>query len=126
MITFAPCKIITILALLLIFVQLTESCGYAVAQNSNSITSEVMAGISNNGQTNDKEYLTAGDRTYVVGTQNCNFPDLGGHVKGEMGGLWMPPVKLMDGFWVKLSDADTKGEAWLKKASTFINYPYGN
>src|SRR4051812_31300785 len=126
MITRTPCKIVIALALLLVFVQLTGSCGHAVAQSSDSITKEIMAGISNKGQTNDKEYLTAGDRTYVVGTQNGNFPDLGGHVKGEMGGLWMPPVKLMDGFWVKLSDADTKGEAWLKEASAFINYPYGN
>jgi hypothetical protein len=120
MITLAPYKIITVLALLLVFVQ------RAAAQSNDSITNEVMAGISNKGQTNDKEYLTPGDRTYVVGTQNGNFPDLGGHVKGEMGGLWMPPVKLMDGFWVKLSDANTRSEAWLKEASAFINYPYGN
>ncbi len=120
MITLAPCKIITTLAMLLIFVQ------HTVAQRSDSITNEIMAGISNKGQTIDKEYLTAGDRTYVVGTQDGNFPDLGSHVKGEMGGLWMPPVKLMDGFWVKISDADRKAEAWLKKASAFINYPYGN
>src|SRR5881409_3115722 len=103
MITLAPYKIITALVLLLVFVQ------HTVAQSSDNITDEIMAGISNKGQTNDKEYLTAGDRTYVVGTQNGNFPDLGGHVKGEMGGLWMPPVKLIDGFWVKLSDADKKG-----------------
>jgi hypothetical protein len=43
-----------------------------------------------------------------------------------MGGLWMPPVKLMDGFWVKLSDGHTKSGAWLKEAREFINYPYGN
>src|SRR3954453_1127781 len=120
MITLAPCKIVIVVALLLVFVQ------HAVAQSSDSITNEIMAGIANKGQTNDKEYLTAGDRTYVVGTQNGNFPDLGGHVKGEMGGLWMPPVKLIDGFWVKLSDADAKSETWLKEAREFINYPYGN
>ncbi len=99
---------------------------HAATQSSDSYTTEIMAGISNNGQTLDKQYLTAGDRTYVVGTQNGNFPDLGSHVKGEMGGLWMPPVKLMDGFWVKLSDEDAKSEAWLKEAREFINYPYGN
>ena len=43
-----------------------------------------------------------------------------------MGGLWMQPLKLMDGFWVKLSDANKGSEAWLKEASEFINYPYGN
>ena len=98
----------------------------AAPQKSDQYTNEIMKGISNNRLTNDKEYLTAGDRTYIVGTQNGNFPDLGGHVKGEMGGLWMPPVKLLDGFWIKLSDTDEKTEAWLKEAKVFINYPYGN
>src|SRR6185436_16001518 len=81
-------------------------CMNAAPQKSDQYTNEIMKGISNNRLTNDKEYLTAGDRTYIVGTQNGNFPDLGGHVKGEMGGLWMPPVKLLDGFWIKLSDTD--------------------
>src|SRR4051794_8499219 len=112
------CKIITVT--LLVYVH------HVAAQSNDTYANEIMAGISNNGQTMDKQYLTPGDRTYVVGTQDGNFPDLGSHVKGEMGGLWMPPVKLMDGFWVKLSDTDTKGEAWLKEASAFINYPYGN
>src|ERR1700745_2776575 len=94
----AYCKMITALAMLLVFAQ------HAATQSGDSYTNEIMAGISNNGQTMDKQYLTAGDRTYIVGTQNGDFPDLGGHVKGEMGGLWMPPVKLLDGFWMKISD----------------------
>jgi hypothetical protein len=117
---FAHCKIITALVMLQTCIQ------HAATQSSDSYTNEIMAGISNNGHAMDKQYLTAGDRTYVVGTQNGNFPDLGSHVKGEMGGLWMPPFKLMDGFWVKLSDEDAKSEAWLKEAREFINYPYGN
>ena len=99
---------------------------HAAAQSSDPYIQKIMAGISNNGKTNDKQYLTPGDRTYVVGTQNGNFPDMGSHVKGEMGGLWMPPVKLMDGFWVKLSDAHAKSGTWLEGAGEFINYPYGN
>jgi hypothetical protein len=114
------CKIIIAVFMLLLSVQ------DVVSQNSDSYTNEIMTGISNNGQTMDKQYLTAGDRTYIVGTQDGNFPDLGSHVKGEMGGFWMPPVKLMDGFWVKLSDADGVSEAWLKEAKEFISYPYGN
>ena len=59
-------------------------------------------------------------------SEDGNFPDLGGHIKGEMGGLWMPRFKLMDGFWVKLLDNDTKSGTWLKEGKEFINYPYGN
>lgn len=46
-------------------------------------------------------YLTAGDKTYIIGTQDGNFPDLGGHTPGEMGGVWNHLIKLLDGFWVK-------------------------
>jgi hypothetical protein len=114
------CRIIITLFIVLPFVQ------RVAAQNSDSYVNAIMAGISNHGKTNDKQYLTPGDKTYVVGTQDGNFPDLGSHVKGEMGGLWLPPVKLMDGFWVKLFDADRRSEAWLKEAKEFVNYPYGN
>ena len=97
-----------------------------VAQTTDGDVNKIMAGISSYGQTNHKEYLTPGDRAYVVGTQDGNFPDLGSHVQGEMGGLWIPPVKLLDGFWVKLSDGHGKQEKWLQEAREFINYPYGN
>src|SRR5438270_12070843 len=97
----------------------------SLAQKSNDYVTEVMAGISNKGQNKNKPYLTAGDRTYLAGTQDGNFPDLGSHVKGEMGGLWMQPIKLLDGFWAKLSDEGGRS-AWLKEAREFINYPYGN
>src|SRR5437773_9049059 len=96
------------------------------AQTTDGDVDKIIAGISNHGQTNHKEYLTPGERAYVVGTQDGNFPDLGSHVQGEMGGLWIPPDKLLDGFWVKLSDAHGKQETWLQEATQFINYPYGN
>ena len=43
-------------------------------------------------------YVTAGNRVYMVGHQDGSFPDLGWHIKGEMGGIWNHPIKLMDGF----------------------------
>ncbi|HEU4901865.1 MAG TPA: hypothetical protein VFT06_03710, partial [Flavisolibacter sp.] len=58
--------------------------------------------------------------------QDGDFPDLGSHVKGEMGGLWLHPIKLVDGFWLKLTDAANNNESWLPTAKDFINYPYGN
>jgi hypothetical protein len=36
------------------------------------------------------------------------------------------PLKLMDGFGLKLKDQNTEKEIWLSDASEFINYPYGN
>ena len=69
-------------------------------------------------------YVTAGDRVYMVGHQNGSFPDLGWHVKGEMGGIWDHPIKLMDGFEVTLDWRDQSLK--LDSATSFVNYPYAN
>ncbi|WP_460963170.1 alpha-L-rhamnosidase-related protein [Spirosoma litoris] len=100
--------------------------GTSFAQTKEMYSAELMRGLSNKGAHVTKPYITAGDRTYIVGTQNGDFPDLGSHVKGEMGGLWMAPIKLLDGFWLKLTDSDKNDATWLKDASEFITYPYGN
>src|SRR6476661_6470728 len=85
-----------------------------------------MAGLSNHGQNRDRPYVTAGDRAYLIGTQDGNFPDMGGHVPGEMGGLWLHPIKLVDGFRATVADSATGERTSLTHAVEFINYPYGN
>lgn len=69
-------------------------------------------------------FVAAGDRIYLVGHQNGTFPDLGWHVEGEMGGIWLHPIKLMDGFTVSIS-VDEKTFC-LDKANSFTNYPFSN
>src|SRR6266508_4360821 len=86
----------------------------------------IMAGINNHGQNKTQPYVTAGDRTYLIGTQDGNFPDLGQHVPGEMGGLWLHPIKLIDGFWAEVTDLATSQDSALSKSTEFVNYPYGN
>src|SRR5918994_6457283 len=73
----------------------------------------VMAGISNRGKNLRDPYATAGDRSYLIGTQDGNFPDLGGHLVGEMGGLWAHPIKLIDGFWASVTDSASGQQAAL-------------
>lgn len=69
-------------------------------------------------------FVAAGDRMYLIGHQNGSFPDLGWHVEGEMGGIWLHPIKLMDGFTASLS---VSGETFcLDKAQEFTNYPFAN
>jgi glycogen debranching enzyme len=60
----------------------------------------------------------------MVGHQNGAFPDLGWHVKGEMGGIWDHPIKLLDGFEVTLDSRDQSLK--LDAATSFVNYPYAN
>lgn len=69
-------------------------------------------------------YNTAGDKLYMVGHQDGSFPDLGWHVKGEMGGIWHHPIKLVDGFTASISLGNNK--ILLNHADAFFNYPFGN
>jgi glycogen debranching enzyme len=86
----------------------------------------VMAGIGSHGRNGGQPYVTAGDRAYLIGTQDGDFPDMGGHVRGEMGGLWLHPIKLIDGFWAEVTDRATKRTIALSKSTDFVTYPYGN
>lgn len=72
----------------------------------------------------DSPFVTAGNRVYMVGHQNGSFPEIGWHIKGEMGGIWNHPIKLMDGFDINLN---WQNESYsLDAGHTFVNYPYAN
>lgn len=84
-----------------------------------------MRGISNEGRHRDQPYVTAGDRAYLIGTQDGGFPDMGQHTPGEMGGLWLQPIKLADGFWATVRDESSGRERALREADELVTYPYG-
>jgi len=69
-------------------------------------------------------FVTAGNRVYLVGHQDGSFPELGWHIKNEMGGLWDHPIKLMDGFTIMLSIGEFT--TVLNNANSFTNYPFAN
>ncbi len=52
----------------------------------------------------DRRMLVVGDRAYAMGTADGLYPGAGFHVRGEMGGVWTPPIKLVDGVWFRLAD----------------------
>jgi glycogen debranching enzyme len=60
-----------------------------------------------------KRYVAAGDRAYVIGSEDGRFPPMGWHIRGEMGGVWAHPIKLLDGYWFALNDK------WIPQASSF-------
>src|SRR5947209_1421711 len=64
-----------------------------------------------------KRYVAAGDRAYIVGIMDGSFPFMGWHIKGLMGGVWVPPIKLLDGYWVQLDGS------WLPPAVRFTSGP---
>ena len=69
-------------------------------------------------------FVTAGNRVYIVGNQDGSFPEIGWHIKKEMGGIWNHPIKLLDGFQFDLIWNDENIP--LTKAKKFTNYPFAN
>jgi hypothetical protein len=61
----------------------------------------------------DRRYVASSERAYVVGFQDGRFYANGWHISGEMGGVWSPPIKLVDGVWFAVD-----GE-WVGPASEF-------
>jgi Bacterial alpha-L-rhamnosidase 6 hairpin glycosidase domain len=110
-----------------------EPCAAQISANatsrsptSSAYAAHILAGISNHGQTKEQPYVTAGDRTYLIGTQNGDFPDIGQHVPGEMGGLWLPPIKLIDGFEARIAELDADNDIVLPQSVEMVAYPYGS
>jgi hypothetical protein len=93
---------------------------------ANDYVAPILAGISNQGRNKQQPYVTAGDRTYLIGTQDGNFPDMGQHVPDEMGGLWLPPIKLIDAFQARIAEVGTDKEILLSESVEMVAYPYGN
>ncbi|NOL44444.1 glycogen debranching protein [Kribbella sandramycini] len=71
--------------------------------------------MSEVGRLGDRRALVVGDRAYVMGDENGGYPAAGWHVRGEMGGVWAQPLKLLDGLWFGV---DGK---WLETADRYTS-----
>src|SRR6266702_3985815 len=56
-----------------------------------------------------------GDRAYGLGTEDGRYPAMGFHTRGEMGGIWAPPIKLLDGIWFGINGQ------WIGPATQFTS-----
>ncbi|HZC39874.1 MAG TPA: hypothetical protein VE343_04310 [Streptosporangiaceae bacterium] len=61
----------------------------------------------------DRREVAAGTRAYSIGFEDGRFYANGWHTTGEMGGIWTPPVKLLDGVWFGLDGQ------WIGPATRF-------
>src|SRR5262245_48561068 len=101
------------------------SASTPAASSPDDYAARALAGISGQARNKRQPYVTAGDRTYLIGTQDGNFPDMGHHVPGEMGGLWLPPIKLLDTFEARIAEAGLPAEVALAESTGMVTYPYG-
>jgi glycogen debranching enzyme len=108
----------------LFFLLLLCSCKEAVNNENFKTLSQNSPRILGTTAYLNSPYVTAGNRVYMVGHQDGTFPEIGWHIKGEMGGIWNHPIKLMDGFKV---DINIDNEIIpLEKAAVFTNFPFAN
>jgi hypothetical protein len=68
----------------------------------------------------DRRSLVVGDRAYAMGDESGRYPAAGWHVRGEMGGFWSQPIKLLDGIWFGLDGN------WLGKQVPAAKYTSGH
>jgi hypothetical protein len=71
--------------------------------------------LSVSSQLQDRREVTSGTRAYAVGFEDGRFYANGWHITGEMGGVWTPPMKLLDGLWFGVDDQ------WVGQATTFTS-----
>ncbi|HEY2318403.1 MAG TPA: hypothetical protein VGH67_08905 [Solirubrobacteraceae bacterium] len=73
------------------------------------------AELSTTNRLQDRREVAAGQRSYAEGFENGRFYANGWHTTGEMGGVWAPPLKLVDGVWFGLDGA------WIGPATRFTS-----
>ena len=63
----------------------------------------------------NRRYVASGDRAYDLGSEDGRYPAMGFHTRGEMGGIWTPPIKLLDGIWFGINGK------WIGPATSFTS-----
>lgn len=70
--------------------------------------------------------ICASERVKLIGTIDGRFPDFGHHQELEMGGLWLHPIKLLDGFWLRFHDYTAENTNTWITADSFKIAPHMN
>lgn len=82
--------------------------------------------LSNKEHNLEKRCVTAGDQLYAIGWQDGSFPSIGNHIKGEMGGIWSQPIKLLDDFSFDLDSKQNQTSLKNLKSDEYLSYPYAS
>ncbi len=71
--------------------------------------------LSTSDRLGDRRYVAASERAQIEGFEDGRFYANGWHITGEMGGIWTPPLKLLDGVWFGIDDQ------WVGPATRFTS-----
>ena len=101
----------------------TTGAPSAVAQGAAATNGATAYGVLNelseSRRLQDRRSLVVGDRGYAMGDETGLYPATGWHTRGEMGGIWTPPLKLLDGLWFGVDGG------WLGKDVPAAKYTSG-
>ncbi|GAB3655921.1 hypothetical protein GCM10027596_09520 [Nocardioides korecus] len=109
----AATSVPTVLATAVTGVAPATAAGSAVTPRPRAVAADDTGGLATSPELAtstrlaDRRSLVTGDRFWSMGTEDGSYPATGFHTRGEMGGFWTPPIKLLDGLWFKA------GGAWL-------------
>jgi hypothetical protein len=67
--------------------------------------------LSETTRLSDRRFVVTGNRAWALGTADGRYPAIGFHTRGEMGGFWLPNLKLLDGMWFGINDD------WIEEAT---------
>ncbi|MGW7681929.1 glycogen debranching protein [Kribbella sp. NPDC054772] len=101
----------------------TVDTNTGASNNTAAATTAAAGGASELSETTrlqDRRSLVVGDRAYAMGDESGLYPASGWHVRGEMGGFWTQPIKLLDGLWFGLDGN------WLGKQMPAAKYTSGH
>jgi hypothetical protein len=78
--------------------------------------------LSTSDRLQDRREIASGTRAYSVGFEDGRFYANGWHITGEMGGVWTPPLKLLDGLWFGVDDAWTGQATKFTSGKGYVKY----
>ena len=67
--------------------------------------------LSETSRLSDRRFVVTGDRAWALAAADGRYPAAGFHTRGEMGGFWLPNLKLLDGMWFNIN-----GD-WIERAT---------
>jgi hypothetical protein len=109
-------RLITLVALTALLAMITPAAlGSTAAQSSGSSGVSQSPTLSVTNRLADRREVAAGTRAYSIGFEDGRFYANGWHITGEMGGVWTPPLKLVDGVWFGLDGQ------WVGPATKFTS-----
>ena len=71
--------------------------------------------LSTTNRLQDRREVAAGQRSYASAFEDGRWYANGWHISGEMGGVWAPPLKLVDGLWFGVDGQ------WVGQATRFTS-----